>query len=378
MKRYLTLGLGYGDEGKGKVVDYLCAEESDPASTLVVRYSGGSQCGHNVFDSNGELIHEYSTIGSGTHRGISTYIGSGVYWNPIKFLNEYNVLEKKLGALPPIYVNNDSTIVTPLEVDKGRHATKENQHGTCGEGIFRTVLREREGYHLKAIDLKYPKIFTQKLSLISRELYSQDSCGDVDWNYIAHEVLSKIKLVDNIVDLPMVKNSSGTIIYESNQGLMLDEHIGYMPHCTPTPIIPPPIDDTMGGQSFFDECFLITRSYSTRHGEGPFPDETNHINMYENNRLNHFQGEFRTAYLDLDQLDYVTSHIKKRILIHEYILVINHLDVEHRKYIINGQVEDCGSESKFIEKIQRICERNLPIKKVLISHHPWSGSILKK
>ena len=96
MKASIVVGLGFGDEGKGKVTDYLCSQYSN--DSIVIRYCGGPQAAHNVVLENGQS-HIHSNFGSGTLRGIVSYFSEHccIYINTL--VNEYYVLVEK-GAKP--------------------------------------------------------------------------------------------------------------------------------------------------------------------------------------------------------------------------------------------------------------------------------------
>jgi adenylosuccinate synthase len=370
--KILTLDLGWGDSGKGKVVDWIAGAFTDNA--IVVRYSGGSNCGHNVFQKDNDrcvIHHEFTTICSGSFHACPTFLDEGVYWNPVRFLNEYDVLEPKVkqyygSMIRPeitVYAHPESPLITYQEVNASR-VGKEMADGTCGQGVFRTILREREHYHLRAKDIEDLYLFNEKAEAIYENYYK--TTYDKEYGDFIPELSSKVELK------LLSELEYDNYIYESNQGLLLDEHIGVMPHCTPTPILPKDRD--------FDECYLITRSYHTRHGNGPFntPSTFNnvHKNEYEINGYNNFQGQFRTSYLDINRLKYSLKNIPKNIS-KKFNLVINCLDIESETLIINQKLVKFNNKKDFVDEIIKNVNEIISLDKIYLSDSPFSSSILE-
>src|SRR5579864_7866772 len=95
-KVFLVQGLGYGDEGKGSIVDYLVRQEKAP---LVVRFNGGAQAAHNVVTDDGRH-HTFTQFGSGTFAGARTFLSRFMIVNPFTLLTEAKALEQKGVANP--------------------------------------------------------------------------------------------------------------------------------------------------------------------------------------------------------------------------------------------------------------------------------------
>ena len=177
-KAIITVGLGFGDEGKGATVDFLCRKMK---SDLVFRYCGGSQCGHNV-ELPGGLRHCFSQFGSGTLAGVKTYVGPNVIIYPEALRNEAEHL-KELGVKDPmsmisidpmsmISIDPNCLVTTTFNrtINRLREISRgKNKHGSCGHGIGET-----RNYWLKygqdavfAKDLYHWRILYEKLSAIS-------------------------------------------------------------------------------------------------------------------------------------------------------------------------------------------------------------------
>ena len=148
MNRYakIVVGLAFGDEGKGLTTDYLCSQYPN---SLVVRFSGGQQCGHQV--AIGDQRHIHASFASGTLRGLPSYFTEHCCFYPVTLLEEYKLLLNK-GVKPTLYLHPLCKLTTPFDVLANRISEKQQAHGSCGLGIGKTMQREQQGYHLFAID----------------------------------------------------------------------------------------------------------------------------------------------------------------------------------------------------------------------------------
>jgi len=158
----IVVGLGFGDEGKGKTVDYLSKKYKN---SIVVRFNGGQQAGHTV--TTDKIHHVFSNYGSGTLNGCPTYFSehTSIYlytlYNETQKLNGYPIYPLLL------YIHPLTKLTTPYDVAYNRVIEKLNNHGSCGLGIASTIKRHNEAnYKLYAIDLINPDIFKEKLNNI--------------------------------------------------------------------------------------------------------------------------------------------------------------------------------------------------------------------
>lgn len=326
-----VIGLGFGDESKGSVVDYLALQHSLSSNQplIVIRYSGGQQAGHTVYlkDKN----HIFSNFGSATLRNVPTYWSKYCSFDPVGFLNEYNAL-KGLGITPKIYVDQQCPITTPYEKAKNFDVNNLG-HGTCGVGVGPTFQREENFYHLQILDLKFPRIFWTKYYLIkdyyfgkTKEIKESATC---DFENAVNDLMDKITIVDSTF-LQKLKDKY-TIIFEGSQGLLLDQTFGFFPHVTRSNVGLLNVQRMMGQIPL--DIYLVTRSYLTRHGNGPMLFEDNLFinNPYEINQHDLVRGAFRKSYLNLDLLNYALMR-EKRLIPHKKSLVITHLDAFEEYY----------------------------------------------
>ena len=334
----VVIGLGFGDEGKGSVVDYLALQHSLSSNQplIVIRYSGGQQAGHTVYlkDKN----HIFSNFGSATLRSVPTYWSKYCSFDPVGFLNDYNAL-KELGIIPKIYVDQQCPITTPYE--KARNFEVNNLgHGTCGVGVGPTFQREENFYHLQVLDLKFPNVFKAKYNLIKNYYFDKvKSIKDsafTDFENAINDVMDKITIVDSTF-LQKLKDKY-TIIFEGSQGLLLDQTFGFFPHVTRSNVGLLNVQKMMGQIPL--DIYLITRSYLTRHGNGPmlFEDDLFINNPYEINQHDLVRGSFRKSYLNLDLLNYALM-AEKRFINHKKNLVITNLDAFEEYYYLHDKNE---------------------------------------
>jgi len=134
---HIVIGLGYGDEGKGLMVDYLCRRHQ---ARLVIRFSGGPQPTHTVQLKDGKR-HSFAQFGAGTFiPDCYTYLSDYMCIEPYALLNEYQALYA-LGiddALKRLYIDPFCTVITPYHWLANRlreSARAENRHGSCGMGL---------------------------------------------------------------------------------------------------------------------------------------------------------------------------------------------------------------------------------------------------
>src|SRR5687768_7319484 len=158
MNAKIVVGLGFGDEGKGRTVDDLCTQAKNP---LVIRFSGGQQAGHTVMIDGKKHVH--SNFGAGTLRGVPSYFTEhcSIYLNTL--VREREVLQSK-GVVPHLTVHPLAKITTPYDVAWNRASEKKVRHGSCGLGIAATMKRHNETpYKLFAVDLLHKEFLYAKL-----------------------------------------------------------------------------------------------------------------------------------------------------------------------------------------------------------------------
>lgn len=284
----IVVGLGFGDEGKGLTTSFLCSKTENP---LVVRFNGGHQAGHTVV-YNGKR-HVFSGFGAGSLQGVPTYWSSFCTFYPPSFLREYELLDK-----PIIYINSLCPVTTPFDIDYNRRTEKGNKHGSVGMGFGATIQRQEDNYKLFVQDLFYEDILIAKLQAIGCYYKAENIHSEIEY------FLKSTRMVRQIIQVEgdSVMNLYNPI-FEGAQGILLDQDFGFFPNVTRSNTT------TKNALSIFPskEVYYVTRSYLTRHGNGPLPNEQKLElinNEEETNKSHEYQGEFRTAALNPDLINY--------------------------------------------------------------------------
>lgn len=385
---HVVLGCQFGDEGKGLVTDFVCSRSDKP---IVIRYSGGQQAGHTVLHDG--VRHVFSNFGSGTLRGVPTYWAPSATFDPVGMMREMKILLEK-GITPKLYVDERCAMTTPYDKMHNRLAALKNKHGSCGVGVGATVDREEANVRLAAGDLRSQFVFEQKLQGVFN-YYSGIHGGGMKVKRLGteHTVVSpnpyggRVNLTEfydalrEMLESPHVEIVSGipdragyaSRVFESSQGLMLDPDIGFFPHVTRIPV------GTRGmlGMHRDPTVFAVTRAYTTRHGNGPMPNDGMPNNIAENpdetNVYNGWQGEFRRGVLDLDVVKYAIGRDEylrstvKRVLV---ITCMDHVQSD-RRFTYNGQTIGCLTDEEFISAIAQV----LDFKVVYASYGPSATDI---
>lgn len=353
--RSAVIGLGFGDEGKGMVTSYLSSYYNNP---MVVRYSGGHQAGHNV--AEGKITHSFANFGSGTLQGCPTYWSKHCTFDPIGFMNEYDILKEKVSDPIKIYIHKECPVTTPYErVTNQKFHTRD---GTCGVGFGATISREENHRHLWFEDLFNTTVLKIKLDLLEK-FYNADKMLPDATPLMEHFVVAVNELYelvdDRIVeivgdtDVPAHPNT----IYEGSQGLLLDQDIGFFPHVTRSSVGRKRLDKFI---YHYDEVWYVTRAYQTRHGAGPMTSEkVNLINAgTESNESNPWQGDFRTGVLDVDLLKYALEHDRRNLRrVQSEYLVITCLDqIVVWQFLENDKTFFFKDEEEFVENLIQALE----------------------
>lgn len=290
----VVLGMGFGDEGKGLTTSFLCDQVKRP---LVVRFSGGHQAGHTVVQ--GGVRHVFSSFGSGTLQNVPTYWSKYCTFYPKAFLNEHKALGKK-GIDPHFCINPLSPITTPYDVEHNRLSEKVKPHGSVGVGFGATMQRQEAHYKLFVQDILFKDVLLRKLRNIGQHYYPSIK---IDIDAFMSEVEEVYKLI-NICPDDILKTYDP--VFEGSQGIMLDQEFGFFPNVTRSYTtsrnaleLHPWLRQT--------GIYYVTRTYQTRHGNGPMTNEQKlplKNNKNETNKTNPYQGHFRTGKLDTELLKY--------------------------------------------------------------------------
>ena len=295
----IVLGAFFGDEGKGQCVNNLCDE-----NTIVVRFSGANQVGHNVLHNG--IQHCFRNFGSGTLKGVPTYWSDYCVCDMHTLLIEMTELQK-LGITPKIIFSPFCELVTPFDVISQWNNSENRTHGTVGTGFKPTLDRVKNGFSLTMIDARNLLVLREKVHNIGRYYYK--FVADVptinidDW-IIAVNKMANAFPIQGLHCLNKYKN----IVFEGSQGILLDQKHGIMPFCTPSYTTSKNAFEILrkigrGGLNEYPTINYVCRPYITRHGSGPLLTTTPVFSIEdENNQWNDFQKGLRACEFDINLL----------------------------------------------------------------------------
>lgn len=320
----VVIGANYGDEGKGLLSNHFAKEAYlHNKSCITVMSNGGAQRGHTAFTKNDDrFVYHHFCSGTGYHS--KTFFPSQFIVNPLIFNKEFDEL-CKIRFPPKTIMHCDCLVTTPYDMMLNQIIEQHRgnaRHGSVGVGIFETIVRNKKyKFTVKdIIDNNYDSL------LDIREFYVRDRLEEFntfipdEW----HDLIFSDTIFENFIDdcklmLSTTKvvtsydelNKYDTVIFENGQGLLLsqtDENTDE-PYKTPsfTGLYEPSKIIKQLDNKEDVEVVYVTRTYLTRHGAGPLPDECKkeHINCIMKdltNVPNEFQGTLRYAKLDYDKL----------------------------------------------------------------------------
>jgi len=283
-RNVVVVGTQWGDEGKGKLVDWLTESAQG-----VVRFQGGHNAGHTlVINGVKTALH---LIPSGIMRpGVKCYIGNGVVLSVPKLLEEIAGLEKAgVEVRSRLRVSEACPLILPYHValDVAREAAKEKagnaKIGTTGRGIGPTYEDKVARRALRVQDLKYPERFATKLrdnlALLNDVLVNHLHAEPVDFHTVYNEAMAYAKELAPMVadvsrELNEVHKAGANLLFEGAQGTLLDVDHGTYPFVTSSNCVAGNAAAGSGvGPGMLHYVLGITKAYCTRVGGGPFPTE---------------------------------------------------------------------------------------------------------
>jgi adenylosuccinate synthase len=333
----LIADLGYGDAGKGSIVDYLT---KTTGAHTVVRYNGGAQAAHNVITPDGRH-HTFAQFGSGTFvPGTRTYLSRFMILHPLALLAEERHL-RSLGihdAFTRLSIDRDALVTTPFQQAANRIkelARGDNRHGSCGMGVGETMfdwlthgedvlfagdlsdhaataIKLKRMREIKLSQLKPVLENARENELITRELepFHDDAFINATAEIYQH-VARQVKVVDGGY-LGRLVNQPGVTLFEGAQGVLLDEWYGFYPYNSWSTLTYKNADILLSEIGFTGEVVKLglIREYATRHGAGPFVTEDEYLTAHlqdRHNGNNPWQREFRVGYMDFVALRYALN-----------------------------------------------------------------------
>ena len=280
-KNIVIIGTQWGDEGKGKVVDWLTERAAG-----VVRFQGGHNAGHTLVIGGRKQV--LRLIPSGMLRpGVRCYIGNGVVLSPQALLQEIDELEAAgVDAASRLRVSNACTLILPYHValDRAREAKRgDAKIGTTGRGIGPAYEDKVARRALRAADLLAPERFRARvaevLDLHNFVLKHYLGAEPLDATQVADEALALApRLAPMLTDVPdeLAAAMAGgqSLLFEGAQGALLDVDHGTYPYVTSSNCVAGAAAAGAGvAPSSLHYVLGIVKAYTTRVGSGPFPTE---------------------------------------------------------------------------------------------------------
>src|SRR5688572_7769558 len=311
----VLLGLQWGDEGKGKIVDVLA-----PKYDVVARFQGGPNAGHTLeFDGIKHVLHQ---IPSGIFREKTrNVIGNGVVLDPIVFKNEIEKLQKyKLNIKGNLFISKKATLILPTHrlLDQAYEKAKgENKIGSTLKGIGPTYQDKigRQGLRIGDIlSSTFPDQFKKLTSIHFNILKDHDI--QYDWSDLEKQFLDAVSFLKqfNLIESEYFLNDElkkgSTILAEGAQGSLLDIDFGSYPFVTSSNTVSAGACTGLGiAPRNIGEVYGIFKAYSTRVGSGPFPtellDEQGEQMRKQGNEFGSTTGRpRRCGWIDLPSLKY--------------------------------------------------------------------------
>ncbi|NRT74532.1 adenylosuccinate synthase [Clostridium beijerinckii] len=282
MSAFIVLGAQWGDEGKGKMTDYL-AEEAN----VVVRFQGGNNAGHTVVV--GDKEYKLRLIPSGIlYEDKLNVIGNGVVVDPKALFEEIEYLEGVGVKISPekLIVSDRAQLIMPYHkvLDKLKEKARgKNDIGTTGRGIGPCYTDKFERCGIRVCDLLHEDVFIEKLreNVEMKNAYITKVLGGEALNFdeILDEYLGFAKKLRPFVQDTSVKvydaiKADKTVLFEGAQGMLLDIDYGTYPYVTSSNTTAGGVSSGSGiGPNMITNAVGITKAYTTRVGKGPFPTE---------------------------------------------------------------------------------------------------------
>jgi adenylosuccinate synthase len=283
-RNVVVVGTQWGDEGKGKVVDWL----TDHAQG-VVRFQGGHNAGHTLVIKGRKTALQL--IPSGIMRDqVACYVGNGVVIDPTHLLGEIERLEAiGVDVRSRLYLSESCPLILPfhVEVDRAREALRESSGsgkiGTTGKGVGPAYEDKVARRALRIQDLKHPQRFAERLrellALHNFSLSGYLQAGALEFGPIHDQALKvaealKPMLADVGYRLHAHHQRGDNLLFEGAQGTLLDIDHGTYPYVTSSNCVAGNAAAGSGvGPQMLHYILGITKAYTTRVGGGPFPTE---------------------------------------------------------------------------------------------------------
>ncbi len=275
----ILLGLQWGDEGKGKVVDFLA-----PNYDVIARFQGGPNAGHTIYVNDKKIV--LHTVPSGIFREeCQNLIGNGVVIDPITLKRECEELEEEgANIMEKLLISERAHLILPTHrvLDKASELAKgKDKIGSTLRGIGPAYMDKtgRNGLRVGEIkapdfDEKYQKLRDKHIKMLVQMRYEGDINEFDDGFNEAIQYIRKLQIINGVEWLNNQLNDGKSVLAEGAQGTMLDVDFGTYPYVTSSNTGTAGVLTGLGVSArYIRDVIGISKVYCTRVGEGPFPTE---------------------------------------------------------------------------------------------------------
>jgi adenylosuccinate synthase len=280
MAAVVLIGSQWGDEGKGKITDFL-AEKAN----MVVRYQGGNNAGHTVV-ANGEEFKLHLIPSGILYEGKTCVIGNGVVIDPKVLLEELNYLQERGIKTGKLLISSNAQVIMPyhLVLDGLEEEARGNQKiGTTKRGIGPAYMDKASRMGVRIIDLLDKDEFAEKLhrnldekNKLIVKVYGKEALkfDDIFETYLAYAERLRPMVTDSSLAIDECIQAGEKVLFEGAQGTLLDIDHGTYPFVTSSnPIAGGACIGAGVGPTRINRVVGVVKAYTTRVGEGPFPTE---------------------------------------------------------------------------------------------------------
>ena len=315
----VVLGMKWGDEGKGKIVDVLASQYN-----VVARFQGGPNAGHSIYFGDSSFV--LHTVPSGIFRqGTTNIIGNGVVIDPLILMEEIHAIEAMgVDVKASLRIAKRANLILPTHrlLDAAQEAKKgKNKVGTTGKGIGPAYTDKIARNGLRVGDILRADFMERYNALKAMHLQQLGNVEVDDQAWLnACESLKQFPIIDNEVEVNALLRQNESILAEGAQGSLLDVDFGTYPFVTSSSTLCAGVCTGLGvAPAHIGRVYGIFKAYCTRVGAGPFPTELFDETGETLRRIGHEFGATtgrprRCGWLDLVALRYTammngTTHL---------------------------------------------------------------------
>ena len=315
----VVLGMQWGDEGKGKIVDVLASQYN-----VVARFQGGPNAGHSIYFGDSSFV--LHTVPSGIFRkGTTNIIGNGVVIDPLILMDEIHAIEAMgVDVKASLRIAKRANLILPTHrlLDAAQEAKKgKNKVGTTGKGIGPAYTDKIARNGLRVGDILRADFMERYNALKAMHLQQLGNVEVDDQAWLnACESLKQFPIIDNEVEVNALLRQDESILAEGAQGSLLDVDFGTYPFVTSSSTLCAGVCTGLGvAPAHIGRVYGIFKAYCTRVGSGPFPTELFDETGETLRRIGHEFGATtgrprRCGWLDLVALRYTammngTTHL---------------------------------------------------------------------